>query len=70
MKNLLVLGGSGALGSSFVKRFSSVYKVFNVDLVENSYAHENLIINEGNNLEENYKQINSQLGINFSIKLF
>lgn len=48
-KTLCVIGGSGQLGQSLVKKFRAggflrQWKVFNIDLVENPEAQDNFIV--------------------------
>lgn len=74
MKNILVIGGSGALGKSVVsvfKKNNPIWRVSNLDFTINSNADENIEIkNVENILNEDYiKEISKKLNKNHSNKL-
>ena len=58
MKNILVIGGSGALGKSVVNTFKNskpVWKVFNLDFNDNNTADTNIKIDNNEKLtNENF----------------
>ncbi|OMH79234.1 Dihydropteridine reductase [Zancudomyces culisetae] len=58
----VVYGGSGALGSSIVKKFiSSGWKVISIDIKANSEATENVLVKPNQNLEHQGAEVAQQM---------
>jgi dihydropteridine reductase len=66
LQRLLLLGGNGALGKSFVKQFknakTSQWKVLSIDLNENSEADANVLIRPDVPLKDQMAEIKAGIG--------
>ena len=57
----LVIGGSGEIGSAVVSAFRKRWEITNVDLKQNPLAHTNIIIDQAQDIEIQYKQVEEKL---------
>lgn len=59
--NILTIGGSGALGKSIVSKFSNVGRVINIDVVPNTIASSNILLDNVHNLQKDLPSIKNNL---------
>lgn len=60
-KYLLLIGGAGNLGRSFVNKFKPSYQVISLDLKENPDSHHNILLKSGIPTKESITQLHDKV---------